>query len=396
MTDDPSNENSSSEVCQMYTPPTTRVIMRQTADHIGLYDPDHDSGSEPKSYKVGCLMIICAVLGLVVLGLAGLNLGIMMALLSSFVAFVPAIFYLAIFLWLDRFDPEPPLTLAVAFAWGATVSVLLSGIINDIFIITIGDSFTQMITAPIIEEAFKGIGVLLIAVLFRKDFDSVVDGIVYAGVVALGFATVENIDYYGRSLVEGGVGYLAGTFLVRGVLAPFSHVLFTSTTGIGCGIARESHDSTVKFSAPILGWLAAMSLHSIWNSLATLGSEAFFAAYLLFEVPLFIGFIFLIAALVRREGRILRQTLAPEVERGLITQAQLEIAISVFRRTDWVAAAWGDSRLFHARRKFLRTVAKLGLCLWHRDRAHQAQQVTGSLSIISQLRAELYTLRDEV
>jgi protease PrsW len=370
--------------------------MRETADHMGLYDPGHDSGSEPKSYKVGCLMIICAVLGLVVLGLIGLNLGITMALFSSIVAFVPAIFYLAIFLWLDRYDPEPPITLAIAFAWGATVSVLFSGIINDIFVMTVGDSFTQMITAPVIEEAFKGLGVLLIAVLFRKDFDSVVDGIVYAGVVALGFATMENIDYYGRSMVDGGFENLAGTFLIRGVLAPFSHVLFTSTTGIGCGIARETHDPTVKFGAPIMGCLAAMSLHSIWNTLATLGSMTFFAGYLILEVPLFIGFIFLVAALVRREGRILRQTLAPEVERGLITADQLEIAISVFRRTEWVAAAWGDSRLFNARRKFLRTVAKLGLCLWHRDRAREAQRVTGSLLIISQLQAELFSLRNDI
>jgi RsiW-degrading membrane proteinase PrsW (M82 family) len=380
----------------MYAPPTPRVIIRQAADHIGLYDPGHDSGSEPKSYKVGFLMVICAMLGLVVLGLAGLNLGITIALISSIVAFVPAIFYLAIFLWLDRYDPEPPLTLAVAFAWGATVSVLFSGIINDIFLITVGDSLTSIITAPVIEEAFKGLGVALIAVLFRKDFDSVVDGIVYAGVVALGFAAMENIDYYGRSMVEGGVEYLIGTFLIRGVLAPFSHVLFTSPIGIGCGIARETHDSTVKFGAPLLGCLAAMSLHSIWNTLATLGSKAFFAGYMLFEVPLFVGFIFLVAGLVRREGRILRQTLAAEVERGLITLDQLEIAISVFRRTEWIMSALGDSRLFNARRKFLRTVAKLGLCHWHRYRAHEAQRVTGSLLLISQLQAELFSLRDQI
>jgi protease PrsW len=393
---DPINDKTPSEVCQIYTPPTPRVIIRETADHLGLYDPGHDSGSEPESYKVGCLMIICAVVGLVVLGLAGLNLGVSIALLSSIVAFVPAIFYLAIFLWLDRFDPEPPITLAIAFAWGATVSVLFSGIINDIFMITIGNSLTQIITAPVIEEAFKGFGVVLIAVLFRRDFDSVVDGIVYAGVVALGFATMENIEYYGRSIVDGGVENLTGIFLIRGVLAPFSHVLFTATTGIGCGIARETHDAIVKIGAPLLGAFAAMFLHSIWNTLATLGSMTFFAGYLLFEVPLFIGFIFLIAALVRREGRILRQTLAPEVERGLITSEQLEIAISVFRRTQWIAAAWGNSRLFDARRRFLRTVAKLGLCHWHRDRAHEAQRVTGSLLLISQLQAELFSLRDEI
>ncbi|MBK8313597.1 MAG: PrsW family intramembrane metalloprotease [Acidobacteria bacterium] len=41
------------------------------------------------------------------------------------------------------------------------------------------------------------------AILFRRDFDSVVDGIVYAGVVALGFAAMENVEYYGRSFADG-------------------------------------------------------------------------------------------------------------------------------------------------------------------------------------------------
>lgn len=373
-----------------------RVTISHAVDNIGLYDPAHDSGREPWPVGVVCLLLVCAVLGLVVLGLTGLNLGIALALISTIIAFVPALFYLSVFLWLDRFDPEPPATLAFAFAWGATVAILFSGIINDLSSAAWGDALTGIVSAPIIEEACKGLGVMLIALLFRKDFDSIVDGIVYAGVVALGFATMENIDYYGRSLAHGGVDSLAGTFFIRGILAPFSHVLFTCMTGLGCGIARESHKLSLRVFAPVIGYLGAMSLHSIWNVLASFDGKTFITGYFLLQVPLFVTFIVVVASLVRREGLILKQTLAAEVERGLITPQQLEIAISVFRRTSWVGSAVGNQGLFNSRRRFLRAVAKLGLCHWHNARASEANKDTGSLRLIARLQAEVFDLRDRV
>jgi protease PrsW len=377
--------------------PTPREIIRHTADNIGLYDPTHDSGRAARGVEAGYILImIFAVFGLTVLSLTGSHLGFGVVLISGLIAFATAVFYLRIFLWLDRFDPEPPRTLAFAFAWGATISVFFSGIANDLSQAFMGDLLTGIVSAPIVEEGSKGLGVLLIALLFRKDFDSVVDGIVYGGVVALGFATMENIDYYGMSLAQGGASSLIATFVIRGVLAPFSHVLFTSMTGIGCGIARESHSLRVKLSAPAMGILGAMLLHSLWNALASYDGRVFLTGYVLLQMPLFIGFILLIAHLVRREGRILRKTLAPEVERGLISQRQLEIAISVFRRTEWLASAIGSAKLFQARRRFLRAVAKLGLCHWHQARAAEASRDTGSFKLISQLQAEVFALRDLV
>jgi protease PrsW len=377
--------------------PTPREIIRNTADSIGLYDPARDSGKSARSFEIGCvLFMIFAVFGMTVLSLTGSHLGIKIAVISGLIAFAPAIFYLRLFLWLDRFDPEPTATLAFAFAWGATIAVFFSGIINDLSHLFIGDMLTGIISAPIVEEGSKGLGVFLIALLFRKDFDSVVDGIVYAGVVALGFATMENIDYYGVSLVQGGLNSLVSTFVVRGVLAPFAHVLFTSMTGIGCGIARETHTLRVKLIAITMGIAGAMILHALWNGLASFDGDVFLRGYLLLQVPLFVCFILVIAHLVRREGRILRKTLAPEVERGLISPQQLEIAISVFRRTGWLAMAFGNAKLFNARRQFLRAVAKLGLCHWHQERAEEAHKDTASLDLIARLQAEVFALRDRV
>ncbi len=379
-----------------YAPPTARLGLRDSVRNLGLYNPHFDTGKSKKSSGAGLMWLGFAVVGLMLIGLTILDIGPGAALVGAATAIIPAGFYLAAFLWLDRYDPEPPRTLIFAFVWGAIIAVFVSAIVNGVAASAFGDLLTGIVSAPIIEEASKGFGVLIIALFFRKDFDSVVDGIAYAGVVALGFATMENIDYYGKSLNEAGMEGLIGTWFVRGVMSPYSHVLFTCMTGIGCGVARETHNAALKVSAPIIGYFSAMFLHALWNSFASFGSGAFFAGYFLFEVPVFCVFLVAIFHLVGREGRILKQSLAAEVERGLITQHQLDIAISVFRRTSWVAAAIGNPKLFNARRRFLRAVAKLGLCHWHKQRATEAERSTDSFPLISQFQAEVFSLRDHV
>ncbi len=377
-------------------------------DTIGLYQPkagaEADAGKLPRS--LGMALAACCGLGLgfVMLVLTLASLGWFTTLLASVVAFVPAMIYLSAFLWLDRYDPEPWGTLAFAFGWGALFSILVSGIVNTLFgaaaLNVVGtnaaDTLTGVLSAPMIEEATKGLGVLLIWLIFRKDFDSVVDGIVYAGVVALGFAAMENVDYYGRSFNEEGWAGLFSTFILRGVLSPFSHVLFTSMTGIGCGFARESHQAGVRWIAPVVGLLGAMFLHALWNLLASFSNGTFFFGYLVLQVPLFLMFVMAFFYLVRREGRILTDALAFEVQRGLLTQDQLNMLVSLFGRTRWVMAGAGNRDCIDARRQFLRTASKLGLCHWHVSRAVSAQSQTASFPLIPRLQAELIALRERI
>ena len=372
---------------------------------FGLYQPAETSAEKlPRSLGLVFAALCGLALGFVLLTLTLTSLGVFTTLLAAAVAFVPAMIYLSLFLWLDRYDPEPFGTLAFAFGWGALFSILVSGVFNTLFGAAASnvvgthaaDTLTGVISAPIIEEATKGLGVLLIWLIFRKDFDSIVDGIVYAGVVALGFAAMENVDYYGRSFNEDGFGGLLTTFVLRGLLSPFSHVLFTCMTGIGCGFARESHQAGVRWLAPLVGFLSAMFLHALWNLLASFSSETFIFGYLMLQVPLFLLFVGAFLYLVRREGRILQQALTFEVQRGLLTPAQLTMLVSLFGRTRWVMAGAGNRDRVGARRQFLRTASKLGLCHWHVARAVSAQSQTASFPLIPRLQAELIALRDRI
>src|SRR5205814_2409606 len=163
-----------------------------------------------------------------------------------------------------------------------------------------GANFGAVVSAPIVEESSKAF-ILLVLFLWKKDeFDGIVDGIIYAGMVGLGFAMTENVLYYGRAVQEG-AGALTFIFILRGMAAPFSHPLFTSMTGIGLGWARQSNNGFVKIVAPVVGFMLAITLHATWNGTATYGGAAgFFAGYFLIMGPAFIVTLMVIFFSLRR------------------------------------------------------------------------------------------------
>src|SRR6266498_2306439 len=176
-------------------------------------------------------------------------LAALVALLIGLVsATVPVPIYLVLVLWIDRYEAEPGWMLATAFFWGAIVAVFFAFLINTASDVAVqlmtnnaraGRTFGAVISAPIVEESAKAL-ILFIFFFWKKDeFDGVIDGIVYAAMVGLGFAMTENIQYYGKAVMERGAGGLTFVFILRGALAPFSHPMFTSMTGIGLGIARQ-------------------------------------------------------------------------------------------------------------------------------------------------------------
>ena len=160
-------------------------------------------------------------------------------------------------------------------------------------------------------ESTKGLCLFLLFFWKRKEFDGIVDGVVYATMVALGFAMTENIQYYGAA------GESAGAvFILRGMLSPYSHPLFTSMTGIGLGWAAQSDRWYVKLLAPPLGLLAAMTLHATWNLSATIHIDAWLASYVLIMFPAAVCVAIILIFALAREGRLLRHYLANELPPG--------------------------------------------------------------------------------
>ena len=155
--------------------------------------------------------MIAALLGLIVLLLIGAETGPVQLLIGLICACLPVPLYVMLLLWIDRYESEPLWMLATAFFWGAAIAVFFAFILNtanEVIVASatnnsrIGENFGAVISAPIVEESAKA---LILFVLFfwkRDEFDGIIDGIIYAGMVGLGFAMTENIAYYHR------LGYL--------------------------------------------------------------------------------------------------------------------------------------------------------------------------------------------
>ena len=287
------------------------------------------SGSK-NAFKVALGVVaalVALLLGLLVLILIGFETGPIGLLVGLVSATIPVPLYLVLVLWIDRYESEPPWMLATAFFWGALVAVFFAFLLNTASGLTIAaitdnmkaaETFAAVISAPIVEESAKAL-ILFIFFFWKKDeFDGVIDGIVYAAMVGLGFAMTENIQYYGRAVLENGGGGLTAVFIIRGTLAPFSHPLFTSMTGIGLGLARQSRNTIVKFVTPVVGFLGAICMHSIWNgSAAIFGGPVFLLTYLVIMVPAFFMMLVVIFLALRREGQIVREFLLPDFQGGL-------------------------------------------------------------------------------
>jgi len=259
---------------------------------------------------------------------------ILVGLLLGAICVTPLVlFYVFIVRWCDRFEPEPWWLLACAFIWGAFFATLGGGISSAIgegiassltgnsMTSASMDAFGATILAPICEEGFKGLGVAIIAgisALGLREMDGALDGVIYGGIVGLGFTLTEDILYVAGQFEKEGIGGFVVLFIVRTVLLGLSHCTFTACTGLGFGIAAEAKSWWVKILAPIFGYLCAMLLHGVHNALAMRGGGILIGESWMVVVLFFAT----LAVLVTRDRAIVIRELLGEVG-GLIHPREL-------------------------------------------------------------------------
>nr|WP_061482012.1 PrsW family intramembrane metalloprotease [Mycolicibacterium phlei] len=284
-----------------------------------------------KARKVGAplaaIIVMATFAGVIVVGLTALNpVGATIGFVLSSVAMLVVVLA---YIWLDRWEPEPPRLLLFAFLWGASVAVVLS-VVLTLFLESLivagstaggngaGISWVSLVlTAPIVEEAAKGAFLLLMMTgVRRNELNSLTDCLVYAGLVGAGFAWLEDILYIGGG---DSLGQSLLTAALRLIMAPFAHSLFTTFIGIGVYFALQKRDALSKWSCILLGYGAAVGMHGLWNGSSFLGAEWYFAIYVLWMVPIFLAAIVLAVQSRRREQRVVAEKLPGMVAASLIT-----------------------------------------------------------------------------
>jgi RsiW-degrading membrane proteinase PrsW (M82 family) len=312
-------------------------------------------------------VLLCAVpMMLIVAASSAPRVTVAAALLAA----VPVGPLIACLLWLDRYEPEPRRLLVGGLLWGVFVATAIALLLEGVggFVGGISDTRMLEVGAPLAEEAAKGLFLLLLLWWRRAELDGVLDGIVYAGMVGVGFAFTENILYlasaYDGSVGPGpgGVQALTGTFVVRCLVSPFAHPLFTACTGVGVGIAVASRSRTTRIVAPLVGYLCAVLTHAVWNTATVYGPGNFVSVYLILMAPAFLAAVALMVWVRRSEGRMLAGALTDAARRGLLPATDIAwvVDLSARRRSRAYARDTGGVTGERAMRDYQQAVIELG------------------------------------
>jgi len=336
----------------------------------------------PRGRPRNLTMLVCATVGIAICAIAVLwvvsylvsVLGVGGVVLNGLLALVPLIAVLAVVRWVDRWEPEPFPARVFAFMWGAGVSILTALVVDEtlnLYSHHLGVSRSQffMITvqSPVVEEVAKGIGVLIIFLIAQRTFDGPVDGVVYAATIAAGFAFVENIQYFGLALRDGGDSDLAYTFYVRGVLSPFAHLTFTSCTGIALGFAGRGPLRIGRTIGLFLGGLAlAIVLHAGFNLGSALNENGAFFFYLIVELPIFALVAVFVLIARRRDAQLTYQALTVYARAGWFTAAEVDLLGTSGGRRQ--AKLWARSHGVGARRSMRRFIRDATALAYTRQR----------------------------
>lgn len=250
----------------------------------------------------------------------------------------------------DHFEPEPASMIAIALLWGGVIALTFGGITNSWFLSFLQhvmpaaqvDSWGAAIVAPINEELYKSLGLVVMYLMARSEFDSVMDGLVYGAMIGLGFQVIENVQYFMLAADEsgGGAGAVVGMFFLRVLLSGlYSHMLFTGLMGFGFAYYVSQRGKTVghRGGVFVLCAVLAWAAHFVWNSpwldtLMSRGSGAFVMALVIKGLP-FLALLALMAVFARhRESQAFARLMASEVGGDAVSREEFEILRSPRKR----------------------------------------------------------------
>ena len=337
---------------------------------------------------IGVLITLGTLAGLLVILLTAVNpAGTAVGFVLSSAAM--AVVVLA-YLWLDRWEPEPPRLLLFAFLWGTSVAVLMSAVLQIVLEVWFSagapatdeatpSALTLVLAAPVTEEAAKGLFLLLMMTGARRnEMNSLTDCLVYAGLVGAGFAWLEDILYIadGESLADS-----LATAALRLVMAPFAHSLFTTLFALGVWFALHRRSTIAKIGCIVAGYVGAVLLHAMWNGSALLGPQGYFAVYVLWMMPVFGATVALALHNRRREQRIVAAKLPGMVAAGVVTANEASWLGTIATRKKAIAEAtrFGGKPAGESVKRFAQQVVELAFVRDRIDRGFGDHRVAALL-----------------
>ncbi|MFC4944065.1 PrsW family intramembrane metalloprotease [Pseudonocardia sp. GCM10023141] len=248
----------------------------------------------------------------------------------------------------NRYTSIPGRPLVLAFIWSFVAGTFWMGLQGNPAILSLyskafgpafGQNWAAGLTAPFTEEIIKATALVLVVGLAPRLVNSAYDGLIIGAYSGLGLQIAEDIIYvvngaagsHGTNQISAAVSTLTN----RGFVGLFQHVLFSAVycAGLGWLLGRDSRHR-VRGALLIL---AVTVLHSCWDNAVALGTllagplGPLVLDWLLLPI---IGLLLLWATFrlaAPREQAWMRDILGPEVEGGIITEAELLAVSGGFR-----------------------------------------------------------------
>lgn len=155
----------------------------------------------------------------------------------------------------DIYEKEPFWILLIVAIAGGIISILCSLFIYE-FVEVRRNFIDAIMKVGVIEEFSKLIALLIIFPFIKKNFNEIVDGIIYITAISLGFSIIENIFYALKSEVP----YL--TLFMRSIISVVGHISFSGYMGIAFYIHIRIHKNYLGL---ILSFIFAAFAHGFYD-----------------------------------------------------------------------------------------------------------------------------------
>ncbi|HEY3229271.1 MAG TPA: PrsW family glutamic-type intramembrane protease [Roseiflexaceae bacterium] len=164
-----------------------------------------------------------------------------------------------------------PATIAQSFVVGGMLGVLGASVLEPLLISlpTNPDrslTLSAAVVAGLIEEGCKILAVMWVARRMRRD--SEMDGLLLGAAAGMGFAALESTGYAFTTFVasRGQVGVSIVETILRGMLAPFGHGVWTAI--LAAVLFRRSAANHFRITGSVvLTYLFVALLHGLWDGL---------------------------------------------------------------------------------------------------------------------------------
>jgi RsiW-degrading membrane proteinase PrsW (M82 family)/pSer/pThr/pTyr-binding forkhead associated (FHA) protein len=340
------------------------------------------------------ILVISAMVTIIlnsVIGLSSLEQnGVMSVVTALTIPLIPAVGIFLLVNFMDRYEREPWFLRLSAFLWGAIIAIppalfietqidtLLSGWLASNASNLLIQAIYKGLNAGITEETIKGLGLLLLFIILRDEFDNVTDGIVYGALIGAGFAMVENFGYFASN----GQNFLLFLIVGRIILGWLGHSTFIACFGATLGYIRHTRIRWKQIVIPLIGYLLAVGLHSFFdfvdfqssslirtaadNTVIMYANIAIIGNY----IPPFLaqmGLLYVLIKSLSHEAAVIREFLAIEVSNGIVTVEEYALLQNSFQRTRRERKVWRKEGWRQWRRVKALYQAEIGLAFrkWH-------------------------------